>query len=90
MQGKTEGFIKLCQQNPDSLYRKVKDKLVDTTETTEILQRWFTSIFYKLSNPFHKWCIEVFSKWRRTFIEFTELREFRESEKSLRHELGSV
>ena len=31
--------------------------------------------------------IGVFSKWNRTFIEF---REFRESEKSLRHELGSV
>ena len=29
----------------------------------------------------------IFSKWSRTFIEF---REFRESEKSLRHELGSV
>ena len=32
----------------------------------------------------------VFSKWSRTFVEFTGFREFRESEKSLRHELGSV
>ena len=31
--------------------------------------------------------IGFFSKWSRTFIE---IREFRESEKSLRHELGSV
>ena len=31
--------------------------------------------------------IGVFSKWSRTFIEF---REFKESEKSLRHELHSV
>ena len=31
--------------------------------------------------------IGVFSKWSRTFIEFSE---FRESEKSMRHELGSV
>ena len=31
----------------------------------------------------------VFSKWSKTFIEFSEIREFRESEKSLRHELGS-
>ena len=31
--------------------------------------------------------IEVFPKWSRTFIEFTE---FSESEKSLKHELGSV
>ena len=29
----------------------------------------------------------VFSKWRGTFIEFSE---FRESEESLKHELGSV
>ena len=29
----------------------------------------------------------VFSKWSGTFIEF---REFRESEESLKHELGSV
>ena len=32
----------------------------------------------------------VFSKWSRTFIKFSQFREFRESEKSLRHELGSV
>ena len=32
----------------------------------------------------------VFSKWSRTFIEFSEFRKFRESEKSLRRELGSV
>ena len=32
----------------------------------------------------------VYSKWSRTFIEFSEFREFRGSEKSLRHELGSV
>ena len=29
----------------------------------------------------------VFPKWGRTFIEFAE---FRESEKSLKHELGSI
>ena len=34
--------------------------------------------------------IGVFSKWRKTFIEFSEFRKFRESDKSLRHELGSV
>ena len=34
--------------------------------------------------------IGVFSKWSRTFIEFSEFRDFRESEKSLRYELGSV
>ena len=27
----------------------------------------------------------VLSRWSRTFIEFTEFRKFRESEKSLRH-----
>ena len=31
--------------------------------------------------------IGVFSKWSRTFIEFSE---FRESEESLKHELGSI
>ena len=33
------------------------------------------------------WNNGVFSKWSRTFIEFSE---FRESEKSLKHELGSI
>ena len=32
----------------------------------------------------------VFTKWSRTFVEFTEFSEFRESEKSLWYELGSV
>ena len=32
----------------------------------------------------------VFPKWSRTFIELSELGEFRESNKSLKHELGSV
>ena len=30
---------------------------------------------------------EVFRKWNRTFIEFSE---FRESDKSLKHDLGSI
>ena len=34
--------------------------------------------------------IEVFPKWRRTFIEFGEFSEFRESEKSLKNKLGSI
>ena len=48
-----------------------------------------------------KWCIkmpvvvlhghiEVSPEWRRTFIGFSELSEFRESDKSLMHELGSI
>ena len=32
----------------------------------------------------------VFPKWSRTFIELSELGEFRESNRSLKHELGSV
>ena len=32
----------------------------------------------------------VFPKWSRTFIEFGEFSEFRETDKSLKHELGSV
>ena len=40
-----------------------------------------------LQGKLKSFCNGVFSKWSRTFIEF---REFRESEKSLRHELGSV
>ena len=39
-----------------------------------------------LLNNLIYYIIGVFSKWSITFIEF---REFRESEKSLRHELGS-
>ena len=34
--------------------------------------------------------IGVFSKWSGTFIEFSKFREFRESEESVKHELGSV
>ena len=33
------------------------------------------------------WDIGVFPKWSRTFTEFSE---FRETDKSLKHELGSV
>ena len=32
----------------------------------------------------------VFPKWSRTFLEFSEFGEFRESDKSLRHEMGSI
>ena len=32
----------------------------------------------------------VFPKCRRIFIEFTEFSEFRKSDKSLKHELGSI
>ena len=31
-----------------------------------------------------------FPKWSRTIIEVSELSKFRESEKSLKHELGSI
>ena len=34
--------------------------------------------------------IGVFPKWSRTFIDFSEFNEFRESDESLKHELGSV
>ena len=34
--------------------------------------------------------IAVFLNWSRTFIEFSEFREWRESDKSLKHELGST
>ena len=34
--------------------------------------------------------IGVFSKWSGTFIEFSEFSKFRESEESLKHELGSI
>ena len=30
----------------------------------------------------------VFPKWNRTFTKFSEFSEFRESDKSLKHELG--
>ena len=33
---------------------------------------------------------EVLPKWRRTFIEFSEFSGFKESDKSLKHELGSI
>ena len=45
---------------------------------------WVISSFFKAGNKV------VFSKWSRTFIEFSEFRKFRESEKSLRRELDSV
>ena len=32
----------------------------------------------------------VFSKWSRPFIELSEFSEFRESDKSLNHKLGSI
>ena len=32
----------------------------------------------------------VFPKWSRPFMEFGKFSEFRESDKSLKHELGSV
>ena len=32
----------------------------------------------------------VFSKWSGTFVEFSDFSEFRESEESLKHELGSI
>ena len=50
-------------------------------ETIEFSRNFFT-IFNQFSG--------VFSKWSRTFIEFSEFWEFRESEKLLRHELGSA
>ena len=34
--------------------------------------------------------IGPFPKWSRTFIEFSEFSKFRESDKSLMHELGSI
>ena len=33
------------------------------------------------------WLLEFFPKWSRTFAEFSE---FRETDKSLKHELGSI
>ena len=33
--------------------------------------------------------IGVFPKWSRTFIKFNDLSEFRESDRSLKHEFGS-
>ena len=45
------------------------------------------SVKSEISAPFRENPNGVFSKCSRTFIE---LSEFRESEKSLRHELGSV
>ena len=32
----------------------------------------------------------VFPKWNRTFIEFSDFNKFRESDKSMKHELGSI
>ena len=32
----------------------------------------------------------VLPKWSRTFIEFSEFSKFRESDKSLKHELGLI
>ena len=32
----------------------------------------------------------VFPKWSRTFIELSKSSEFREYDKSLKHELGSI
>ena len=34
--------------------------------------------------------MEFFPKWSRTFIEFSDFGELRESDKSLKHELGLV
>ena len=34
--------------------------------------------------------IRVFPKWSRTVIEFSDFSELRESDTSLKHELGSV
>ena len=36
------------------------------------------------------WNNGVFPKWSRTFIEFSDFSEFRESDKSLKHELDSI
>ena len=34
--------------------------------------------------------MEFFLKWSRTFIEFNDFSEFRESDKSLKQKLGSI
>ena len=34
--------------------------------------------------------IEVFPKWGRTFIDFSNFSEFRKFDKSLKHELGAI
>ena len=44
----------------------------------------FVNIYNTLRN------MGVFPKWSRTFIEFSEFSKFRESDKSLKHELGSI
>ena len=34
--------------------------------------------------------MDFFPKWSRTFTEFNDSSKFRESDKSLKHELGSI
>ena len=41
-------------------------------------------------NIFFEADIWVFPNWSRTFIEFNDFSEFRESDKSLKHKLGSI
>ena len=47
-------------------------------------------MFGKISTKRSNQIIGVFPKWNRSFIEFSEFSEFRESDKPLKHELGSV
>ena len=56
----------------------------------ELFSFCLTSNVYSFGCPIIYTDIGVFPKWSRTFIEFCEFNEFREADKSLKHELGSI
>ena len=81
-------FPILCDFESINFTRKIYWDIQSHLAVDKLHEKQTQAHFLRIN---HFWCYGgVFSKWSITFIEFSELREYRESEKSLRYELGSV
>ena len=83
---------RLCMMRPDPFF--VNSLMSDTNlnRLQYAIEQW---VQYKLHGPISNTqqpdrVDGVLPKWSRTFIEFGEFSEFQESDKSLKHELGSM